>query len=143
MLSLTLRSSRFSSMILASATLAALTLGCQDGSAPAVGGPRLSASSQQGSQGQDRNHCDSTVTIAVNDWTLTLAPGLVPPAPSGLNGQTFFQGNQVIFGGGPLYGTNPADVVVGYDVNALFPSSIASGPICVLQTRPVHHTIAT
>jgi len=89
-----------------------------------------------------RKNCDTVVTIAVNDWVLSLAPGRVPPAPGFAGGQAFFQGNQVIFGGGALYGTSAADVVVGYEVNGVFPNSIASGPICVLQARPLHHTIA-
>ncbi len=143
MLTVLQRISRLSPVV-ACACMAAIA-GCDDGAVSSAGPytPRFEAGAQTGPQDLERRNCDTVVTIAVNDWVLSLAPGHVPPAASLLAGQTFFQGNQVIFGGGALYGTSAADVVVGYDVNGVFPTSIASGPICVLQTQPVHHTIAT
>jgi hypothetical protein len=45
--------------------------------------------------------CSTSVTVAVNDFLMVLEPGLLPTSP-GITGQTFFQGTQVIFAGGPL-----------------------------------------
>jgi len=93
-------------------------------------------------EGLDRKGCDTLALIAVNDWVLPLAPGLIPPDASLQFGSTFFQGTQVIFGGGVLYGNGPASVVVGYDVNGVAPNPFRGGKICVVETGPVHHTIA-
>lgn len=84
--------------------------------------------------------CDTIQTIAVNDWRLALKAGTVPNLDAGY-GQTFFQGTQVMFGGGPLFGTDSADVLVGYNT-ATGGSSFTHGPICADQTAPFLHTVA-
>jgi len=86
--------------------------------------------------------CDTIATIAVNDWVLPLRPGLAPLAPGIVDGQVLFQGTQVMFGGGLLYGTSPADAVVGYNT-ATGVSELGQGPICTDQTTPFVHTVAT
>ena len=85
--------------------------------------------------------CDTIATIAVNDWVLPLRPGLAPLAPGVIDGQVLFQGTQVMFGGGLLYGTSTADIVAGYRTNSAI-SDLGQGPICVDQTTPFMHTVA-
>jgi hypothetical protein len=84
--------------------------------------------------------CNTSVTVAVNDFLMVLEPGLLPSSPT-ITGQTSFQGTQVIFARGPLYGTSGADVVIGYHPRTGV-SAIARGPICVERTAPFHHTVA-
>lgn len=86
--------------------------------------------------------CDTMQTVAVNDWSVVLKAGHVPPLANGSAGQTFFQGTQVIFGGGPLYGTSSADVLVGYN-SATTRSAFTHGPVCVDRTTPFLHTVAS
>ncbi|HKV71627.1 MAG TPA: hypothetical protein VJN62_10285 [Gemmatimonadales bacterium] len=86
--------------------------------------------------------CDTIANIAVNDWVLPLRPGLAPLAPGIADGQVLFQGTQVMFGGGLLYGTSPADGVVGYNT-ATGLSELGQGSICTDQTTPFVHTVAT
>jgi hypothetical protein len=80
--------------------------------------------------------------VNVNEFDLAVKAGVLPSLPTGLGGLGFFEGKQVIFGGGPIYGTDPNHLVIGYDVRGALSQDIANAPICVLQTSPVHHTIA-
>ena len=82
------------------------------------------------------------VEVNVNEFDLVLRAGLLPSLSSGAGGLGFFEGKQVIFGGGAIYGTDPNHLVIGFDVRGVLPQDIANAPICVLQTSPVHHTIA-
>lgn len=85
--------------------------------------------------------CDTVQMLAVNDWHMPLQAGYVPPFAAASAGLTFFQGTQVIFGGGPLYGTSPADMLVGYNTGHSL-SSFTRWPVCVDRTTPFLHTVA-
>lgn len=86
--------------------------------------------------------CDTIQMIAVNDFALPLKAGMVPTAPGGSTGLTFFQGTQVMYAGGVLFGTSVADLLVGYDVD-YGRSSFAHGPICADRHGAFFHTAAT
>ena len=83
--------------------------------------------------------CDSAVRIAVNDFDITLAGGLLPSGPS--VGLGLYKGTHVIFATGLLYGTSGQDLVLGFDTRGPMPG-FASAPVCVTAAGPVHHTIA-
>ena len=86
--------------------------------------------------------CETIETIAVNDWVLPLVAARVPGANSPVaHGQALFQGTPIIYGGGLVFGTSSADLVLGYDPR-FGSSSIVQGPICVDRTGPYHHTVA-
>lgn len=127
------RSSRF---IVTGFALAFLVACSPDGTAPV--GPRpASPRFQRDIAGT----CDTVATIAVNDWSVQLRPGLVPLAPGIIDGQVLFQGTQVMFGGGVLYGTSTSDIVAGYHTNTTA-SDLGQGPICTDQKDGYVHTVA-
>jgi len=85
--------------------------------------------------------CDAVATINANRFNLALQAGVLP-ASSPVAGLGFFDGTQVLFGGGLTYGTSAGDLVLGYDVRGVLGSDFATTPICVVQLSPVHRTVA-
>jgi len=84
--------------------------------------------------------CDDVATVNVNEFNLALSSGQLPS--NGVNaGRGFFEGTQVIFTGGPIYGTDADHLVIGADVRGVF-QDVATTPVCVVGTTPVHHTFA-
>lgn len=128
---------RASSSLAAGFILAILAACSPDARSPVA--PRLSRAPRLQS---DVAGCDTVAIVGVNDWYLPLRPGFVPLAPGIIDGQVLFQGTQVIFGGGLLYATSAGDIVAGYRTNT-GTSDLGQGPICVDQTAPFMHTVAT
>jgi hypothetical protein len=88
-----------------------------------------------------RPSCDSVATINANRFNLALKAGVLP-SNGAIAGRGFFDGTQVLFGGGLTYGTSAGDLVLGYDVRGVLGPDFATTPICVVQLSPVHRTTA-
>jgi hypothetical protein len=85
--------------------------------------------------------CDADATINANRFNLALQAGVLP-ANNAVSGRGFFDGTQVLFGGGLTYGTSAGDLVLGFDVRGVLGPDFATTPICVVQLSPVHRTVA-
>lgn len=85
--------------------------------------------------------CGPSTIINANRFTFTLQAGLFPNRDS-VDGRGFFDGTQVLFAGGPLFGTDPNHLVLGYDVHGAIPSDITPTNVCVISGPSSQYSFA-